>query len=105
ESVLRRGGYFEARVSARRSGSQADTAAAVDLTYDVHRGPRTVIDVSGIPLNRSLIRELERLWSQAVFDGFLLDEAKNAARAALVRDGYLRATVTTAIELKGKDEK
>ncbi len=93
EGALRQDGHFEARVSTRRSGSPADTAAPIDLTYDIYRGPRTVIDISGISDEKGLRRELQRLWSQAVFDGFLVDEAKNAARAALVRDGYLRATV------------
>ena len=50
--------------------------------------------------------ELERIWGQAVFDGFLLDEARNAARAAMVRDGYLSATVTTSInQPEGAQEK
>lgn len=98
EAALREEGHFEARVSARRSGSLAITATAIDLTYDVARGPRTMVDMAGIGPNRKLRRELERLWGQAVFDGFLLDEARNAARASLVRDGYLLAEVTTSID-------
>jgi outer membrane protein assembly complex protein YaeT len=101
EAALRADGHFEARVSARRSGSQA-----VNLTYDVYRGPRTSVVMSDIPRDRKLEAELERLWSQAVFDGFLLDEARNAARAALIRNGYLRAAVTTSIDRReGADEK
>ena len=46
EEWLRKDGHFEARVSARRSGSRAAAAAPVDLTYDVDRGPRTIVDIS-----------------------------------------------------------
>jgi outer membrane protein assembly factor BamA len=97
EESLKKSGRLEARVSARRSGSPSDAAATVDLTYDVYQGPRTVVDISGIPANDSLREEIERLWSEAVFDGFLLDEAKSAARAVVVRDGYLAAMVTASI--------
>jgi outer membrane protein assembly complex protein YaeT len=106
EAALRADGHFEARVSAGRSGSQAVTAATIDLTYDVYRGPRTIVQISGIPPDRTLEAELERLWGQAVFDGFLLDEARRAAQAALIRDGFLRAAVTSFIERReGADEK
>jgi outer membrane protein assembly factor BamA/autotransporter translocation and assembly factor TamB len=107
EESLKKSGRLEARVSARRSGSPSDGLAAValaeaavatvELTYDVYQGPRTVVDISGIPANDSLREEIERLWSEAVFDGFLLDEAKSAARAVVVRDGYLAAMVTASI--------
>jgi outer membrane protein assembly factor BamA len=106
EEWLRKDDHFEARVSTHRAGLQAVTSGAVDLTYDVDRGPRTVVDLVGIPNDRTLRRELERVWGDAVFDGFLLDEARNAARAALVRDGYLSATVTTSIDQpEGAQEK
>jgi hypothetical protein len=106
EASLKKDGHFEARVSAHRSGSAADAAATVDLTYDVYLGPRTIVDITGIPQNTALRTELERLWGVAVFDGFLLDEARNAARAAMVRDAYLAAIVTTSIsQPEGAQEK
>ena len=106
ERALRRDDHLEARVSARRSGSAGEAAATVDLTYNVYRGPRTVIDISGTSSDGAVREELARLWGQAVFDSFLLDEARNAARAASIRDGYLRATVTAAIERReSPDEK
>jgi outer membrane protein assembly factor BamA/autotransporter translocation and assembly factor TamB len=105
EAALRRDAHFEAHVSARRSGSSAAVADIVDLTYDIERGPRTIIDIVGISTARDLRRDLERLWAQAVFDGFLLDEARSLVRAAMVHDGRLRATVTTAIDRKSEDEK
>jgi outer membrane protein assembly factor BamA/autotransporter translocation and assembly factor TamB len=106
EEWLKKDGYFEAHVSARRAGSPSHAAAAADLTYDVYRGPRTIVDITGIPANDSLREEIERLWSEAVFDGFLLDEAKNAARAAMIREGNLAAQVTTSIrQAEGTPEK
>jgi outer membrane protein assembly factor BamA len=97
ESSLKKDGYFEAHVSAHRSGSPADAAATVDLTYDVYQGPRTIVDLSGIPQNNSLRQEIERLWGEAVFDGFLVDEATNAARTVMINDGYLAAMVTSTV--------
>ena len=76
EETLKKDAHFEARVSARRSGSPSDGATTVDLEYDVYQGPRTIVDITGIPPNNSLREEIERLWSEAVFDGFLLDEAQ-----------------------------
>lgn len=106
EQALRRNDHLEARVTTRRSGSAGEGATTVDLTYGVYRGPRTVIDVSGISGDSAVRKELAVLWSNAVFDAFLLDEARNAARAVMIRDGYLRATVTTAIERRENlDEK
>ena len=106
EQALRKDDRLEARVSARRSGSAGEAAPTVDLTYNVYRGPRTVIDISGIPGDGPVRKELARLWGQAVFDAFLLDEARNAARAAMIRDGYLRATVTATIDRReSTDEK
>jgi len=95
EEWLRQDNHFEARVSARRSA--AEKGAAVALTYDVDRGPKTIVDLTGIPEDGSLRREIERIWSQAIFDAFLLEQAEKAARAAMVRDGYVGATVTTSV--------
>jgi outer membrane protein assembly factor BamA/autotransporter translocation and assembly factor TamB len=103
---LRQDGHFEARVSARRSSPSSDGASAIDLTYDVHRGPRTVVDIEGVPNEGALRPTLERLWSEAVLDEFLVEEARNAARVAMVLDGYVRATATAAIDRRnGGDEK
>lgn len=106
EQALRRDDHLEARVTTRRSGSAGEATATVNLTYDVYRGPRTIIDISGISGDRAVRKELATLWSDAIFDAFLLEEARTAARAAMIRDGYLRATVTTAIERRDNpDEK
>ena len=98
EAALRKDGHFEARVSARRSDLHATTTAGVDLTYVINRGPQTIVDISGIPRDSALQGALEHLWGQAVFDGLLVDEARNAVRAALIRDGYVRVAVTTSID-------
>jgi outer membrane protein assembly complex protein YaeT len=98
ERLLSRDDHFEARVSTRRSATSGESAEPVDLTYDLYRGPHTVIDIVGIPDNPALRSDLQRLWSDAVFDGFLADEAKNVARAAMVRDGYLQATADVVLQ-------
>jgi outer membrane protein assembly factor BamA/autotransporter translocation and assembly factor TamB len=106
EASLKKDGYFEAHVSAHRSGSPGEAAATVDLTYDVYQGPRTIVDITGIPPNNSLRQEIERLWGEAVFDGFLVDEATNAARTVMINDGYFAAMVTSTVnQPKGAPEK
>jgi outer membrane protein assembly factor BamA len=85
-------------VSARRSDTTGGGGAPVDLSYDLYRGPHTVIDITGAPASPALRRELERRWSEAVFDGFLPDEAKSAVRAAMVGDGYVQATAEAMLE-------
>ena len=68
------------------------------MTYDLQRGPRTIVDIPGGMLDRKLRRELARLWEQAVVDGFLLDEARTAVRAAMVGAGFVQAGVNARIE-------
>ena len=106
EGALRQDGHFEARVSARRSGSQAD-AARPSIS------PTTSTEVHGRSSTSRASRTSERFaasWSvsgpRRSSTAFSLEEARNAVRAAMIRDGYVRATVTTAIDRKnGGDEK
>jgi outer membrane protein assembly factor BamA/autotransporter translocation and assembly factor TamB len=98
ERLLARDEHFEARVSARRSEASSGSGAPVDLSYDLYRGPHTLIDVVGAPVSSALRSDLERRWSEAVFDGFLPDEAKSAVRTAMVGDGYVQATTDAALQ-------
>lgn len=93
EELYRHEGYREARISAARR----ESAEAVELSYAIEAGPRTAIDVSGYRLPRSTLEELERSWSEAGFDGFLVDDATSVVRRALAEDGYLRAEITATI--------
>jgi hypothetical protein len=47
----------------------------------------TVVDLAGMPDDGALRDELQRIWGEAVFDGFLLDEARNATHASMARGG------------------
>ena len=91
ETRLRELGFLEARVRARRTPRPAGTS--VDLTYEVTLGPRTRLRVTGYPLPDSVRRELEAIWSRAVFDTFLTEELTARVTAHLAGEGYLRAAI------------
>jgi outer membrane protein assembly complex protein YaeT len=104
EQFCQESGHRGARVIARRVVAGPPDAPTVDLEFEVRLGRRTIVDLSGAPQAAKLRRAIEALWSHSVFDAFLIDEATNAARAMLVADGYLRATVAAAMVPRGTDE-
>lgn len=104
ERFCRDRGYLEARVVTRRSEGGSATARTVDLEYEVHLGRRTIVDITGAPRETAMRAAIEEVWSQSVFDAFLIDEATRTARAILIADGYLRATVTVSMEPRGAEE-
>lgn len=91
-------GYYEVRVGATRKTIIDGGTQGVALSYDVHRGPLTTVAVEGAPLPSSTIRELQETWAHATIDQFLIDETTSRVRAHLADGGYLRATVSAAIE-------
>jgi outer membrane protein assembly factor BamA len=93
EQFYRQQGRLTARIGATRS----DGPDGEVLTYEVTAGPQTRIDVSGAELSRGVLARLERAWAESVFDDFLIDEAVQIAKEALVADGYLRAMVTARL--------
>src|SRR5690606_17307794 len=76
----------------------------VSLDYGVRRGPRTTLAVEGYSLPNRLTNQMRTAWTQAVFDGFLLEDLENGARRELIRNGHLQADVTVAIEVSPDGE-
>ncbi|MCC6989618.1 MAG: translocation/assembly module TamB domain-containing protein, partial [Acidobacteria bacterium] len=96
-------GYLEARVRASRT---ADTGnGRIGLVYRVTRGPRTELRVSGTTVSTRLRRELERVWSDAVFDGFRADEIRGAVAYDLVRRDIIGARVEAAVSTPDEGRK
>jgi len=96
-------GYFEARVRTRRS--EAPGSAAVEVEYRVDRGPRTVLEVSGVTLPSNLIAELEEAWHRNTFDQFLIDDLTHRVRRHLVGLNELGSVVVGTLDRPAPDTK
>jgi outer membrane protein assembly factor BamA len=90
-------GYFEARVTARRRNADegAGTTGTI-LEYAIRPGPRTTLTIEGYPFPERVRRDLEVLWSNAVFEQVLLTDMERRVRAFLIEEGYLAARIDVA---------
>ncbi len=96
EAYFSERGYLEARVRGRRdrpAGSED-----VVLTHEIARGPRTELTVIGYALPGELRRDLETIWTRAVFDTFLVEELSARVIEHLAERGYLRADIDVRVE-------
>jgi outer membrane protein assembly factor BamA/autotransporter translocation and assembly factor TamB len=87
-------GFLEARVRAVRADMPDGRVA---LTYRVQRGPSTELRVAGMPVSKRLRAQLQTLWTNAVFDRFLVDEIKGALSFVLIQQNVLNAVVDVTI--------
>lgn len=87
-------GYFEAQVTATRQEGDG----TVQLEYDVQPGPRTALEVEGLPAGDALIPELEQIWRDAVLDEFLVEDLRQAVVTSLARQGYLQPEIAIDID-------
>ncbi|MCY4638459.1 MAG: translocation/assembly module TamB domain-containing protein [Acidobacteria bacterium] len=89
--ALHQQGFLEARVQTRREpGPDADT---VVLTYEILHGPLAVLAIAGYDLPHGVRRDLEAIWTRAVFDAFLHEELEARVAAHLRDRGYLGASI------------
>jgi outer membrane protein assembly factor BamA/autotransporter translocation and assembly factor TamB len=92
-------GYYEARVSAMRQAVTSETGeSAYELIYDVRRGPRTSLVVTGASLPRDVVRRMVEEWQRSVFTGFLVDDYVALVRTALAGEGWVRARVEVEVD-------
>ncbi|MGE0864151.1 MAG: translocation/assembly module TamB domain-containing protein [Vicinamibacterales bacterium] len=96
-------GYFEARVRTRRTPD--DENRTVALEYQVERGPRTAIEVTGAVLPPALIAELEEAWHRNAFDQFLIDDLTHRVRRHLVSNNELGSVVVGTLDRPSPDTK
>ena len=87
--------YLQARVRPQRIEETADTIA---LTFEVVRGPLSVLTIEGRALPDDVVSRMRETWTRAVFDGFLLDELQALAREHLVNDGFLRSELEIEVQ-------
>jgi outer membrane protein assembly factor BamA/autotransporter translocation and assembly factor TamB len=107
-SLLQRRGFLEARVGAAREPAGSVSGGSPDevrLIYTVDRGPATGIRVDGFDLDAGVLERLREAWSRTVFDGFLLDDAREIVRRHLAAEGYVRPGVDVEIAVPGQSVK
>ena len=87
------------------AGSRSPDSATVGVEYRVDRGPRTVLEVSGVTLPASLIAELEEAWHRNTFDQFLIDDLTHRVRRHLVGLNELGSVVVGTLDRPAPDTK
>jgi outer membrane protein assembly factor BamA len=90
-------GHFEARVTARRRNADESSAkTGTILEYAIRPGPRTSLTVGGYPVPERVRRDLEVLWSNAVFEQVLFADMARRVRVFLIEEGYFAARIDVA---------
>jgi outer membrane protein assembly factor BamA len=110
EGKLGREGHAEARVLAMRETPPADEGArrprTVALVYEVRRGPRTRVEVTGTPRAARLRELVLGAWRRGEYGASIEEEAETVARADLYARGFLRAEVRARLTISPSgDEK
>ncbi|HSD28909.1 MAG TPA: translocation/assembly module TamB domain-containing protein, partial [Vicinamibacteria bacterium] len=110
EGKLGREGHAEARVLAMRETPPAEEGArrprTVALVYEVRRGPRTSVEVTGTPRAGRLRGLIEGAWRRGEYGASIEEEAEAIARADLYAWGFLRAEVRARLTISPSgDEK
>ncbi len=92
-------GFLQARVRPQRTESVDGTVA---LTYEIVRGPLSILTIEGYELPDDIVRQIRDAWTRAVFDGFLLDELRALAREHMGSRGFLQSEIGAEV-LGGSD--
>lgn len=87
--------HFEVRVRATRADT---TDGGVSLLYEVTPGPVTRIEVEGIEAPADDLAAIRRLWGNAVFDRFVIQDAEARFERHLVASGFIEGTVEASME-------
>ena len=86
--------HLEARVRPSRTTAADGTAV---LTYRVTAGPETVLEVAGANLSANLLKRLDEVWADSVFNRFLLEEIQREVAVDLVRHNLIGAAVEATV--------
>jgi outer membrane protein insertion porin family len=88
-------GYLAARARPRRT---EEASGAMALEFIVERGPRTILEITGLTAPSSLVEELEEAWQSNVFDQFLIDDLTGRVRRHLVGTNELASVVVGRVD-------
>jgi outer membrane protein insertion porin family len=86
-------GYYRVRIAPTRR--ETADRATVSLTYDIERGPRTIIETDGDPLPGEVMDAMYEAWRALPIADVVRPEFERIAREGLARRGYYRPTVQT----------
>ena len=89
-------GYHRVRIVPTRAGA-AD--GPVTLRYEIHRGPKTIIETVGDELPSDAVEAMYEEWSGVPVTEVLVDRFAETARTFLARRGYPRAQVAVSFPL------
>jgi outer membrane protein assembly complex protein YaeT len=86
---------LEATVRAGQQNFQP-TVRQVDFGFDVHRGPRVQVEVTGAKISRRDLKKLVPMYEEGAVDPDLLDEGDDNLRNHFQRQGYFNVRVSHA---------
>ena len=91
-------GYAEARVRGERETREDGT---LEVAYAIARGPETRVEVEGVVVPPRLAADVRDMWSRAVFDRFVVQDAEARARRLLLSRGQMTGEVVGAMAVDG----
>jgi len=91
--------YLEADIRMRRE-TREDT---VDIELSIASGPMVDFNFEGFPISSNTRRDVEKAWTEGVFEAGRVEDAVAVLRRAMTRDGYLEAEISTKIENAAKN--
>jgi len=97
-SVLIAQGYAEARVRGERETRED---GRVEVTYAIARGPETRLEVEGVAVPPRLVTDVRDMWSRAVFDRFVVQDAEARVRRLLLTRGQMTGEVSGTMVVEG----
>ena len=86
-------GYHRVRIVPTRAGAGD---GPVTLRYEIHRGPKTIIETVGDELPSDAVEAMYEEWSGVPVTEVLVDRFAETARTFLARRGYPRAQVAVS---------
>ena len=101
EDFYRERGYQRVRIASTRSLT-ADRSR-VSLTYDIERGPRTLIEVKGDQLPDEVLDAMYDAWRGLPIADVVRTEFERIARQGLARRGYYRPAVQLEFSAETSD--
>ena len=92
---------LEARVRMKRD----QTDRTVDLTVTVNAGPKIEFVYEGWRPSGGIRKRVDSIWKDGVFDSQRIDEAQDAIRAALIKQGRLESKIEHIVSTPAPDVK
>jgi len=94
-------GYQRVRIASTRS--QTADPSHVSLTYDIERGPRTIIEVRGDQLPDEVLDAMYDAWRGLPIADIVRTEFERIARQGLARRGYYRPALQLEFSAETSD--